>query len=82
VLHCASVPICVAATNEKEFLELGGIQSLLHGASKHVTHPGAVEAIAGAIRNLTFRNGAHLSSMRAARASHVAITLIDRDVTA
>ena len=47
----------LAASNEKEIMDLGGPQSLLSIALKYISNAAVVEAVAGAIRNLTFRSG-------------------------
>lgn len=52
----------IVAGNEKDILDLGGLQALLFLLKKHAKVVGVCDAACGAIRNLTCRAGetAHL----------------------
>ncbi len=47
----------IAAANEKEVLDLGGVQALLAVARRHAARAGVVDGVCGALRNVTCRNG-------------------------
>ena len=57
VVAAAIKNLILEPANEKEVVELGGVQSLLAAALKHLGTADTIEAIAGALRNLCFRNG-------------------------